>query len=356
MRIHLLLFTVTAAAQPLALEPQLLECHPAGTFRGGAQSGVEVFLWGSRLARVDLPKGRLTVLLPRVEPALAEGGCLADVDRDGQTDVIALEAPAPGSETGQMVWLAAPRWERRLVDTQAEFRDCVVATLFGRAGILVAHRQSQLRFYVMPEAADKEWSYRELYSIYTPSAQGGLSVVDVDEDGNPDVLMGNYWVQSPKRYEHHWRLFAIHNWWDEARSAMVRLALVKRPGSRFPALAAAEAEIAESRLAWFERPADPKGFWTEHPLASRASVHHPNGLAAGDFDGDGWVDLAVGENNGARSRLLLFRGSGGGLAAAGERASGPVLGLWSGTGNDKYAILLSLEQERIVVWRRQRRR
>lgn len=85
-------------------------------------------------------------------------------------------------------------------------------------------------------------------------------------------------------------------------------------------------------------------------------MHHPKGLAAADLDGDGWDDLALGERNGARSRLLLYRGSAGGFAAAGEQACGPVLGLWTWHNGSGVAQLLALERERVVAWRIQRRR
>ena len=46
----------------------------------------------------------------------------------------------------------------------------------------------------------KPWPYREIYSIYTPSQQTGLSMRDIDGDGRIDILCGNYWIQSPERF------------------------------------------------------------------------------------------------------------------------------------------------------------
>ena len=49
----------------------------------------------------------------------------------------------------------------------------------------------------MSERKASAWPYREIYSIYTPSQQTGLSMRDIDGDGRIDILCGNYWIQKP---------------------------------------------------------------------------------------------------------------------------------------------------------------
>jgi len=244
------------------------------------------------------------------------GGCALDVNQDGLTDLVLLEEGS-GGHLGVMVWLEAPSWRRHLIDTGAAFRDCLPAVIHGRRGVLVTHRQMQVRFY---EAAGKgRWPYREIYSIYTPSAQGGLLVSDVDGDSLPDILCGNYWIQSPRKFEESWRLFAIHNWWEEPRSAMVRIAL----GAHY---IAAESEEAPARLSWFEKPADPKELWVEHPLQLEPPLKKPQALLATE---NGFL---VGEDEGSGSRLIRFDRQGGSYRPAIVATSSGFRGLWQGSG------------------------
>ncbi len=62
------------------------------------------------------------------------------------------------------------------------------------------------------------WRETELYTIYTPSTEGGLVISDIDGDGLPDLLCGNYWMKSPTAFELPWREFAIDTWNEEEGS------------------------------------------------------------------------------------------------------------------------------------------
>jgi len=169
---------------------------------------------------------------------------------------------------------------------------------------LVVQRRAQVRFYEIPQRPGDRWPMTEIYSFYTPSDQGGLLLADIDGDGWPDILCGNYWIRSPESFELPWRLFAIELWNEEPHSAMLRLALL---GPR--ELVAMQREMAEARFAWFQKPADPKQLWIEHRIA--LALDHPRGLEVADFDGDGRPDLVVTEQGGA-GRLLVFQNEGGG--------------------------------------------
>ena len=275
-------------------------------------AGPVLFTWGARLLSWTLPDGGARVLVDSEGPGFGAGGCLADVNRDGLDDIVLLEAPGPGAELGRMVWLEAPEWRRHEIDSGAEFQDCLPATIHGRRGVLLVHRYMQVRFYRIPEDPRARWPYREIYSIYTPSQQGGLLLADVDGDGRDDILCGNYWIRSPDRFELPWRLHAINLWSEAPLSAMTRLVPARISGNAFPDLIASQGEMPEARLAWFERPADPRSLWPEHRLEGRLNLRFPRALAAGDLDNDGKPDLVVGERNGPGSRLVLLHNQGGG--------------------------------------------
>jgi hypothetical protein len=253
---------------------------------GGALLGRTVAAWGDGVVLVPLDGGPAR----KVNSGRYErGGCAFE------GGLFLNESPAKGNEFGRAVYLAAPSGTAALVDTGASFRDCREAELFGRRGVLVTHRQMQIRFYERPERTGERWPYREIYSIYTASAQSGLALMDVDRDGRVDILHGNYWIQSPEEFELPWRLFAFNNWWDTARSAMLRIA-IKHDGS----IVAAESEASPARFSRFQRPENPRQFWHEASIRVPRGLRKPAAIAM-----DGGVVL-VGEDAGGKSRLMAF--------------------------------------------------
>jgi hypothetical protein len=172
-------------------------------------------------------------------------------------------------------------------------RDAISADLLGHHGVLLIHKRQQVRFYDVPSPMKDHWTESELYTIYTPSTEGGLVIADIDGDGLPDLLCGNYWMKSPTRFDLPWREFAIDLWSEEEGSAMLRLAWNPADHIRV----AAQRDLRPARAAWFEPTADVKQLWTAHDLGPTA------GASSAIFIGK---DLIVLEKN-PPGRLLLFR-------------------------------------------------
>ena len=175
------------------------------------------------------------------------------------------------------------------------------------------------------------WPETELYTIYTPSTEGGIVIADIDGDGLPDLLCGNYWMKSPARFDLPWREFAIDTWNEEEGSAMLRLAW------NSPVRVAGQRDMRPSRLAWFERAPDPKQLWPAHPLEGIE-----NGVSGMVFSGR---DLIVAESD-APGRVLLFERTPRGFARPRELArTNKIVGIAPYSNQN----LLIIEKKRVVL-------
>ncbi|MBI5084050.1 MAG: FG-GAP repeat protein [Acidobacteria bacterium] len=251
-----------------------------------------IITWGDRLQAWPLNGGPHVTLLSGTN--FGPGGCATDVDGDGRDDLLIQGRPG----TGPFLWLRAPDWKASVIEEETEFKDCLPFSMEGRRGVLIPHVNAQLRFYLFPS-----FQYKELYSIYTNSRQGGLLAHDVDGDGLDDLFVGNYWMRNPGRLGVAWRLFAINVWHDTPSAALAALGLWRNG-----ALVWAESEAERARIAVFSPPADRKQLWEEHRLAPldrpRAVLVHPAGVFIGHASGvvletpeaGGWrrTDVATG--------------------------------------------------------------
>ena len=278
--------------------------------------GRTLVTWGDRLLWRSLPRGIYRVVSGRGR-AFSEGGCLLDVDGDGRADIVVNES---GPEAA-LVWFRAagrgPLGVRHVIDTGIDAPDIVPATLFGRRGILLIQKHIQVRFYEIPSDPTTRWLPQDVYSFYSPSQQGGLRMADIDGDGRPDILAGNYWIRAPESFELPWRLYAIEPWNETPLSAMLRLIYAPLSGAA-PELLIVQREMQAARLARFEKPADPRQLWTGHRIDGTdggiggvPDLAQPNSLDVADFDGDGRPDILVAEKAGA-ARLMVLHNEGGG--------------------------------------------
>lgn len=267
-----------------------------------------VWSWGADLWQWRIGSPSATKIAPG---PFNEGGCLVDINSDGQLDVVLQE----GTGLGRLVWLQAPGWQRHEIDTEIEMHDCQSATIDGHRGFLMVQRFSQIRFY---ERTGGKWHVQDVYSIYTASHQSGLLQVDIDGDGRLDLLCGNYWAKAPDSFEMPWRIFAINVMHEEPDSARVRTAVLNGAST----LVVSQGFLEKGRVVQFERPFDPKVQWQSKDLLTKEKPRYPKGLA---ISGE---QILVGEDNGTESRLFILSTRG----AVKQRPHMPVqrLLIWRG--------------------------
>ena len=193
-------------------------------------------------------------------------------------------------EGGRLSMFRVPYTEGVVLESDTGFQDCLPWTMDGRRGVLIPHRHLQLRFY--REGA----SPKDLYSIYTPSKQGGLLARDIDLDGRDDLLWGNYWLERPRRKQAHWRLFAINTFFEKEDSALARLAWSGGEGLYWGAA------TGDPRLALLRPAPDRKQLWTAEmlpdppsgitallPVKGALAVAHVKGIAVYERSGSGFM-------------------------------------------------------------------
>ena len=288
------LSVVVRAGTPALL---LLALTPAwGEIRGAARLSrprQATLTWGTRLELWPDTGGKPRVLLRGTD--FGPGGCVADVDGDGRDDLLVQEHPG----ASRMLWLKAPRWTATVVEPETDFHDCLEFTLDGRRGVLVPHFHAQLRLYLFPK-----FDYKELYSIYTASEQGGLLAHDVDGDGLEDLFIGNYWMRNPGRLDVAWRLFAVNVFHDTPTAARAALGLWQ---DRM--LVWAETTAERARIVAYTPPQDRKQLWLERRLEPldrpRTVLVQPEGVFIGHAGG---VVLEEPAGEGWRRREISLRG------------------------------------------------
>ena len=224
----------------------------------------------------------------------AEGGFgtdgeVADVDGDGDQDVVVLT-------DHDLRWYENPDWDVHIID-ERPLHDVEVGDLDGDGDVdLVARNQGEFgsqgnELHLYRQDTPTLWTHR---SVDCTNGEG-LKLVDVDGDGDQDIVIGGTWFENEQNILNaSWAAYSYTTSWDYP-NAFVGAGDINGDGRVDIALAPSELAGGSYRISWFASPVDPKsGDWPEHIVEDNVeTVQHFIGVA--DMDGDGDLDIAAAE-------------------------------------------------------------
>jgi hypothetical protein len=221
------------------------------------------------------------------------GACVLDVDGDGHVDFVAGGAWYRNSRD------PSHPFERIVFDPElAAVHDVAAADIDGdgRPEILTMSDRNNLRWYKIPDDPRRPWTRHDI----GPAVHAGLSVGDLDGDGNLDVVRTNVWFQNVNGDGTRWVErpigpntppppdFCPPFAFDATRSVVCD---VNRDGRND--IVFTDAEIPGGKIWWMENVEGNGLTWKRYEVPNgdgiRRGAYHS--LYVGDLDGDGDLDI-----------------------------------------------------------------
>ncbi len=238
---------------------------------------------------------------------------VADFDGDGTVDVLGTQGVG-SAINARFAWAQNDGFggftiHENVPAAEGDFLQGVAVGRFGPLGsgplevALSWHMTGQgVQMLTLPSAPrTQDWTWRRVSAV---SQDEQLSGGDIDLDGDIDLLLGTTWLRHDGA---NWTPFTLGI--TGAAPDRNRLADINGDGL-MDAVVGFESFNVPGDLVWYEQPVDPTGIWQEHQIAALIG---PMSLDVADMDGDGSLDVVVGEHNLANpdtAGLFVFANTG----------------------------------------------
>jgi polygalacturonase len=230
------------------------------------------------------------------------GGAVWDIDGDGWPDLVF----GGDSQTNKVWWWRNPgkdwspdvSWERHTIKKTGatQHHDQSIADFKGTGKPQLAYwNQKAKTIFVADIPANprdvEEWPAERVFTGSAGENPGkyaeGMSAFDIDGDGRPELLAGNYMFKCVAKGK--WSATKI----GEIGGLIFAGRFIK--DAKYPQIVIAPGD-GSGPVMWYEckdSPLDSKS-WVGHDLVGRTMIH-PHSLQVADIDGDGNLDIFVAE-------------------------------------------------------------
>lgn len=267
--------------------------------------------WGDRIVEWEMkPGAEMREVYPKVEGELySNGGTVMDVDGDGADELIVARSLSPDhrqptlhwydEKPEQQTWIA-----HKLIHIDGgsftdphDIQPFYFQNADGRKmkGVIFNIARKQLHLLLIPENPEKEWPHVLIGNFDTQVQQSGMQIADMNQDGHPDIVSGQFWIECPQDpRQGRWTFHRFCEWKGNGFEGMTKHAVADLNQDGTDEIILTEAEIPDARLAIYQRqPNSPQKLWNEQIIDH--TLYCPHSLVIADVNADHLPDIIVGE-------------------------------------------------------------
>ncbi|MBL8055046.1 MAG: VCBS repeat-containing protein [Anaerolineales bacterium] len=310
----------------------------------------------------------------------ADGMQLADIDRDGDLDIVTRVGLAGSDTAGLVIWLENPRpagaltapWNFHPISggytgTNYYAKDIGVADL-DRDGKLDVVTRWHTQVFVWFQDSPDAWTAR----VTDIPAHEGMDLGDLDGDGDADIVLNGFYLKNPGTWASPgqartgaYTRYTIDTRWFSGQTAgqawqqhNAKVAVGDLDADGRLDVVLANSELPDYEIAWYSAADAAATSWTKRGnIAALCSYCH--NLRIADFNKDGRLDVLAGgmENTGVSNPdkgLTVYYGDGGrtwtARSVTGQRSYSAAIGDLGDDGDVDLVTVRNWDAGPLEIW------